>query len=135
PRTFVKRAKVIGAGDLYVIRRHVLPHLGALMLATSVLAVANAVFAESALSFLGLGDPNVVSWGRMIANAFERSAVSIGAWWAIVPPGLAIATVVICCTLISRGVEVALNPRINSPNISVKPFKVVKAERKEVPTG
>ena len=109
---------------LRIVVTHMLPNAASHIIVVATLAVPLSIIGETTLSFLGLGDPSKESWGRMIANAFERSAVSTGAWWAIVPPGLAIAFVVVSCTLIGRGLEEILNPRLNSSNISVKPFEV-----------
>ena len=115
---FVTRARVLGAGHLRIIRRHIVPQVLGLLIANVVLTVAVAIFFEAALSFLGLGDPNSISWGKIIENAFDRSAVSAGAWWAIVPPGLCIAVVVLCCSLVGGAVEDAVNPRLRTSHIS-----------------
>ena len=117
-RGFVARARSLGAGDLYIIRRHILPHVAPLLVAQTVLTVASAVFFEAALAFIGLGDPARVSWGTIIQNAFLHSAVSSGAWWAIVPPGVCIALVVLGCFLIGQGVEEAMNPRLGHAHVS-----------------
>ena len=87
-RTFVKRARAMGAGDLYILRRHVLPQVGTLLMANTVLTIAIAIFNETSLSFLGLGDPTAVSWGTMLHFAFSSAAISSGAWWFVVPPGV-----------------------------------------------
>ena len=111
-RMFVLRARAIGAGDLHIVRRHVLPQILPLMLATMVLAVSLAILAESSLAFIGLGDPTVISWGQMLNFAFSRGAVSAGAWWALLPPGLAIVWVVLGTTLLGTALEDVLNPRL-----------------------
>ena len=67
-RGFVARARSLGAGDLYIIRRHILPHVAPLLVAQTVLTVAAAIFFEAALAFLGLGDPQRVSWGTIITR-------------------------------------------------------------------
>jgi peptide/nickel transport system permease protein len=113
-RGFVSRARSLGAGDLYIVRHHILPHVAPLLVAQTVLTVASAVFFEAALAFIGLGDPERISWGTIIQNAFLHSAVSYGAWWAIVPPGVCIALVVLGSFLIGQGVEEAMNPRLGS---------------------
>ena len=82
------------------------------MLANMVLVISLAILSESTLAFLGLGDPTVISWGQMLNFAFERGAVSAGAWWALIPPGLAIVWVVLGTTLIGTALEDALNPRL-----------------------
>lgn len=124
-RVFVQRARSLGAGHVTILVRHILPHVAPLVIANLVLVLGAAIFFESALAFLGLGDPDAVSWGKQIANAYEAAAVTEGAWWAIVPPGLAIAAVIVCCTLVGRAVEDALNPRIAAAHIGSRRFRRV----------
>jgi oligopeptide/dipeptide ABC transporter ATP-binding protein len=81
------------------------------MLANTVLTVSLAILAESTLAFIGLGDPTVISWGQMLNFAFTRGAVSAGAWWALIPPGLAIVWVVLGVTLVGNALEDLVNPR------------------------
>ncbi len=111
-RKFVMRARAIGAGDAHILRRHILPAVLPLMLANMVLVISLAILSESTLAFLGLGDPTVISWGQMLNFAFDRGAVSAGAWWALIPPGLAIVWVVLGTTLLGTALEDALNPRL-----------------------
>ena len=86
-RVYVKRSRALGAGHTRLVFRHVLPQVAPLLIANTVLTIAVAVFDETALAFLGLGDPARISLGKMIENAFERAAISTGAWWAIVTAG------------------------------------------------
>jgi peptide/nickel transport system permease protein len=123
-RTYVERARMLGASHARVITTHVLPHVASLLIANTVLAVANGVFAETALSFLGLGDPTAISLGSMIQDAFARAAVVVGAWWAIVPPGLLVAVIVCSCTLVGRSLEDHLNPRLRASHIGLARFRV-----------
>ena len=111
-RKFVMRARAIGAGDAHILRRHIMPAVLPLMLANMVLVISLAILSESTLAFLGLGDPTVISWGQMLNFAFDRGAVSAGAWWALIPPGLAIVWVVLGTTLLGTSLEDALNPRL-----------------------
>ncbi|HET9416851.1 MAG TPA: dipeptide/oligopeptide/nickel ABC transporter permease/ATP-binding protein [Candidatus Limnocylindria bacterium] len=111
-RKYVMRAKAIGAGDVHILRRHILPAVLPLMLANMVLVVSIAILDESSLAFLGLGDPTVVSWGQMLNFAFERGAVSAGAWWALLAPGFAIVWVVLGTTLLGTALEDVVNPRL-----------------------
>ena len=111
-RKYVMRARAIGAGDVHILRRHILPAVLPLMLANMVLVISLAILSESTLAFLGLGDPTVISWGQMLNFAFGRGAVSAGAWWALIPPGLAIVWVVLGTTLVGTALEDALNPRL-----------------------
>jgi peptide/nickel transport system permease protein len=90
--------------------------------ALTVLQVAYAIFLETSIAFLGLGDPRLTSWGKLIENAFLASAISRDAWWAIVPPGFAVVIVVLACTMVGRAVEDALNPRLRVGHVSVHRF-------------
>jgi peptide/nickel transport system permease protein len=98
-----------------------------LLAATTVLTVAVAIFDETFLSFLGLGDPNSVSLGKIIENAFQRTAISSGAWWAIVPPGIEVALLVLGCSLLGQAIEDALNPRLKVAHLSARLFRLRRA--------
>ncbi len=111
-RKFVQRARAVGARDLTILFRHVLPQVLPLMLANTVLVISLAILSESTLAFIGLGDPTVISWGQMLNLAFTRGAVSAGAWWALIPPGLAIVWVVLGTTLVGNALEDVFNPRV-----------------------
>ena len=89
-----------------------LPGVLPLVLANTTLVVGNAVIADATLAFLGIGDPNAVSWGAMLETALNNGAVTRGAWWNLLPPGIAIVLVVLCFTLVGRGLETVLNPRL-----------------------
>jgi oligopeptide/dipeptide ABC transporter ATP-binding protein len=117
-RKFVLRARAIGSGKGHIIRRHVLPLVMPVLLVQGVLVVSLAVLNESTLSFLGLGDPTAVSWGQMLSFAFGRGAMSTGAWWALVAPGLGIVWVVLGLTLLGQGLERALNPRLDTHHLT-----------------
>jgi peptide/nickel transport system permease protein len=123
-RTYVRRARSLGAGHTRLIFRHVLPQVAPLLVANVVLTIAIAIFDESALAFLGLGDPTKASWGTIIEHAFLRTAVSRGAWWAVVPPGVCIALVIMGCYLLGQAIEDALNPRLRVSYLSVKSFRL-----------
>jgi peptide/nickel transport system permease protein len=113
-RPYVDRARLLGAGHGRVLARHVLPAVAPLVLANTTLAVANAVIAESTLAFLGLGDPSSVSWGSMLKAALDTGAVTAGAWWYLLPPGLGIVAVVLAFTLSGRALEAVFNPRLRA---------------------
>jgi peptide/nickel transport system permease protein len=121
-RVFVKRVRSLGASHTRTILHHVLPQVGPLLVALTVLQVAYAIFLETSIAFLGLGDPRLTSWGKLIENAFLASAISRDAWWAIVPPGFAVVIVVLACTMVGRAVEDALNPRLRVGHVSVHRF-------------
>ena len=121
-RVYVRRARSLGASHSRIVFQHVLPQVAPLLIATTVLAIAYAIFDESALAFLGVGVPGV-SWGNMLEHAFERTAMTQGAWWAFVPPGLAIGFVVIGCYLMGQAIEDALNPRLRVAHLSIKSWR------------
>ncbi|MBE7528906.1 MAG: ABC transporter permease [Chloroflexi bacterium] len=118
-RKFVLRARAIGAGNFHIIRRHIFPLVLPLIVVNTVLVISLAVLNESALSFLGLSDPTKISWGQMLNFAFTRGAMSAGAWWALVAPGLGIVWLVLGCTLLGQGLEQVLNPRLETHHLSV----------------
>jgi peptide/nickel transport system permease protein len=116
-RKFVLRARAIGAGNMHIIRRHVLPLVLPLLVVQAVLTVSAAILNESTLSFLGLGDPTAPSWGQMLNFAFGRGAMSTGAWWVLVVPGFGIVWVVLSLTLFGQGLEQVLNPRLDTHHL------------------
>jgi peptide/nickel transport system permease protein len=111
-RAFVERARSLGARDLYIIRKHILPNTAPLIFANTVLIVAVAILSEAALSFLGLGDPTQISWGTMLENAFESGAPSAEAWWYVIPPGLCITLLVLAVAVLGYLFEEYINPRL-----------------------
>ncbi|HET6503003.1 MAG TPA: ABC transporter permease [Amycolatopsis sp.] len=111
-RPYIERAKALGGGHLHIVGKHVLPGVLPLVLANTTLVVGNSIIAEATLSFLGLGDPSVVSWGSMLQRALTSGAVTGGAWWYLVPPGAAIVVIVLCFTLVGRALETVLDPRL-----------------------
>ena len=110
-REFVQAGICLGMTDSRVIFRHILPNCLSPIIVTGSLIVATAILVESALSFLGLGDPNVMSWGFMIGagRTFLRSA-----WWLCTIPGVAILLTVLAINLVGEGLNDALNPRLRS---------------------
>ena len=123
-RVYVKRARSLGASHTRVVFRHVLPQVAPLLIANTVLTIAVAIFDETALSFLGLGDPSRISLGKVIENAFQRAAISTGAWWAIVPPGALVAVIILACSLLGGSLEDALNPRLRVAHLSARSFRL-----------
>lgn len=111
-RPFLERARVLGAGHWHQMTRHVLPNVMPMVFANTTLTVAIAILTETTLSFLGLGDPLRVSWGSMLDQAFQAGAITTGAWWYIIPPGIAVITVVLAFTLVGRALEEIFNPRL-----------------------
>lgn len=115
-RQFILRARAIGVGSLRIITRHVLPQVLPLILAQAVLNISESIIAESTLSFMGLGDPTLVSWGMMLNFAFER-AISRMAWWFLLPPGFAIVWISIGLILLGTTMEEIVNPRLKTHHL------------------
>jgi peptide/nickel transport system permease protein len=109
---YVERAQALGASNWQVISRHILPNVMPVIFANTILTVAIAILSESALSFLGLGDPRRVTWGTMIDQAFDAGAISIGAWWWLIAPSLCIVLVVLAFTMCGYALDEIINPRI-----------------------
>jgi peptide/nickel transport system permease protein len=107
-RTFVQAALALGEPRYRVLVRHVIPNGLAPVIANSTLLVANAILIEAGLSFLGLGDPNVTSWGQMvfIGQRYLRNAP-----WISLFPGIAIVLTVMSFYLLGDGISAVLNPR------------------------
>ena len=125
PRTDLRPPRTRdGRGELRLIFRHILPQVAPLVVANTVLLVATAIFAETFITFLGLGDPSAISWGRLIENAFTDDAILNNAWWAIVPPGVCVAIVVLAATMTGAAIEEALNPRLAVGHLSVRRFRM-----------
>lgn len=117
-RVYIKRARSIGASHTRIIVKHILPQVGPLLMANTVLTIAVAIYLETALAFLGLEDPTTTTWGTILEHAFDRAAVSAGAWWAIVPDGVVITLLIMGCFLLGQAIEDALNPRLKVAHLS-----------------
>ena len=110
-RDFVLAARTLGAGDLRIIFRHILPNALSPVLVTATLGVAGAILTESALSFLGIGvQPPTPSWGNMLTSGKDYLEF---AWWLSLFPGLAILITVVAYNLVGEGIRDALDPRLN----------------------
>ena len=106
---FVKAARGAGASDAHLILRVLLPNALPPVIVSATLAIGVAILFEGGLSFLGLGDPNTMSWGLMIGQ--NRNYV-LDAWWAVTFPGAAIFLAVLAISLVGDGVNDAVNPRL-----------------------
>jgi len=109
---YVESARALGASDAWIMRRHVLPNILPLVLSKFVLTVAAAMLMEASLSFLGLGDPMVKTWGMMLHYAFGRGGFIQGLWWWYLPPGLCIGLCILSLTLIGFAFERESDPRL-----------------------
>ena len=108
-REFVQACISVGMSDLRIMFGQILPNCLSPIIVTGSLMVATAILTESALSFLGLGDPNVMSWGFMIGAGRTHLRT---AWWLTAIPGVAILLTVLAINLVGEGLNDALNPRL-----------------------
>jgi peptide/nickel transport system permease protein len=108
-REYVQAAVVIGQTTPRIIFTQVLPNAVAPIIVIASLMVASAILLESALSFLGLGDPNLMTWGYMVGAGRTRL---VEAWWISFFPGFAIFLTVLALNLVGEGLSDALNPRL-----------------------
>jgi peptide/nickel transport system permease protein len=108
-REYVLACRALGMSDFEIITRQILPNALPSLLVVSSLLVATSILTESGLSFLGLSDPNVISWGYMVGVG--RTVLRV-AWWMPAIPGIAILLTVLCINLVGEGLNEALNPRL-----------------------
>lgn len=109
-REYVEAAILSGQKNTTIILKQILPNTLSPIIVLASLMVATAILLESSLSFLGLGDPNLMSWGYMIGAA--RTVIR-QAWWLSLFPGVAIVMTVLALNLIGEGLNDALNPRLS----------------------
>ena len=110
-RAFVEAARAVGAGRIHIIAKHILPNVMNLIYVTLAMSVPGAIMYEAYISFLGLYDPFVMTWGRMLSEASDVVG-GYQRWWWIVPPGLCIAAISISFILIGYALDEILNPKL-----------------------
>lgn len=110
-REFVLAARALGSSHAKLIFRQILPNAIPPAVVVASILVARAILLEAGLSFLGLGDPNLISWGSLLSEAQERISASI---WLAVFPGSAISLLVLCVNLFGDGINDVLNPKLRN---------------------
>jgi peptide/nickel transport system permease protein len=110
-RPYVESGKLSGMSDFEIIRRVIIPEVAPIAIAYFVLTVAAAIVLVTALEFLGVGNPNIVSWGSMLYWA-QNFAFYRGDWWWILAPGISVTLVATGFALIGFSVEEVMNPRL-----------------------
>lgn len=108
-REFVEAARALGARPLTIVLREILPNAAGPVIVSGTLQVAQAMLLEAGLSYLGLGDPNSVSWGLML---YDAQGVLRDAWWMAVFPGLGIFLAVLSLNLVGDALNESLNPKL-----------------------
>jgi peptide/nickel transport system permease protein len=108
---YVEAARLMGQSDAKIIFRHIIPQLLPLTFASIAIAVPSAILGEAALSFLGLGDPSIPTWGQILHDANSAGAAVRGLWWWIIPPGVMIALTGLAFALIGNALDAIVNPQ------------------------
>jgi len=109
---YVEAAKLIGQPDIKIIFKHIIPQLLPLTFASIAISVPGAILAEASLSFIGLGDPSIPTWGQILHEAHTAAAASRGLWWWLIPPGALIALTGLAFVLIGNTIDSVLNPKM-----------------------
>ena len=124
-REFVQAARAIGRSHAAIIVRQILPNAVSPVIVLASFIVANAILLESSLSFLGLGDPNRISWGFLVGEG--RGVLQI-AWWMSVFPGAVIVMTVLAINLVGEGIADARNPRRATSRAGGQRLRVAAAD-------
>lgn len=111
---WVEALRALGAKRGYILRRHLVPETAPILLANIALGVPGAILSEAGLAFLGLSDPRLISWGRMLHEAHSFGAFTEGAWWLLLPPGLGIVAVCLIFLDMGKFLEEKIDPRLNA---------------------
>ena len=109
---YVERTVSIGAGKLHIMMKHILPNVFPLVFSESILIISSSILTETSLAFLGLGDPTNPSWGTMLNDAYSTGAMTNGAWWYFITPGVCVILVALGFTLMGYAFDEILNPKL-----------------------
>jgi peptide/nickel transport system permease protein len=109
---YIEAAELMGQSSMKIILRHIFPQLLPYTFASIAISVPGAIITEAGLSFLGLGDPTMPTWGQILHDANLYGAAARGLWWWIVPPGLMIALTGLAFVLVGNALDAIVNPRI-----------------------
>jgi peptide/nickel transport system permease protein len=111
-RTYVERARSVGCSDIRILLRYILPSVFPVAFANTIIGAINAIASEAFLSFIGLGDPTMISWGTILHFAFVTGSFTRGAWWLFLSPGLMIVTTMVTFNLMGMGLDEVLSPKL-----------------------
>uniref|UniRef100_UPI002FDB5A7B ABC transporter permease n=1 Tax=Mesotoga prima TaxID=1184387 RepID=UPI002FDB5A7B len=112
--TYIEASRALGASNTRIIFKHMVPLLIPYAFASMALNVPGAIVVEATLSLLGLGDPNIVTWGQILQDAHNGGAMLSGMWWWVVPPGLAIAFMGMTFAFVGFAMDKILNPKLKT---------------------
>ena len=108
----IESATTLGASRWRIMYRHIFPHVAPYVFAQMIFFAPAAILAEASLSFLGLGDPSIPTWGQILENGFRTGAVFLGYWWWVIPPGVLIIITAVTFMFLALGMEPVVNPRL-----------------------
>ena len=120
---YVKAAQLSGASNSYIMFKHILPGVSHLVVMSTSLTCAGIMIAEAGLSFLGLGNPTSISWGKMLADAQSGGSMLFGQWWTIIAPGIGIFLAVFAFMRVGLAMEGILNPKMKGQSSARKLLK------------
>ena len=109
---FIEASVALGASRSRIIFRHIFPQTAPFVFAQMIFFTPAAILAEAALSFLGLGDPSLPTWGQILEYGFRNGGVYVGYWWWVLPPGLLIVITAMTFVLLALGMEPIVSPRL-----------------------
>ncbi len=108
----VEAARALGASSRHILVKHIFPHTAPYVFTQLIFFVPAVILAEAGLSFLGLGDPSLPTWGQILEDGFRTGAVFLGYWWWVVSPGLLIVITAMTFMLLALAMEPVVNPRL-----------------------
>ena len=120
---YIKAAELAGASKWRIMIKHILPGVTHLLIMSTAMTSAGIMVAEAGLSFLGLGDPTAISWGKMLAEVQSGGALLFGHWWWIAAPGVGIFLAIFSFMRIGMALEEIFNPRMKQSGAAHKLFK------------
>ena len=118
-RDFILAARASGEGTPRLLWSEIMPNVGAIIASGFLFSVILAILTQASLAFLGLGNPSEWSWGTILYWAQNNEALSVGAWWWFVPPGVCIALLGAALSMVNFGVDELVNPRLRSRLVEV----------------
>lgn len=119
-RDFVHAAEVMGETKKRMLFAEIMPNMMSILASSFIGTVIYAIMTQATLEFIGLGDPLSVTWGGMLYNADQTSAIRIGAWWEIAAPSVALASVAIGLALINFSIDEISNPKLKAQRIMAR---------------
>jgi peptide/nickel transport system permease protein len=110
----VEAARALGASRRRIMFRHIFPQTAPFIVAQMIFFAPGAILAEASLSFIGLGDPSIPTWGQMLEAGFRTGALYVGYWWWVLPPGILIVITALAFMLLALAMEPVVDPRLRS---------------------